>query len=340
MSNSRNPFSSSNAAPASAPPPYSPTAANGGARAQNQYAPPSGPPPGHYQASSNQGGTSAPQQNLMDFDPRTYVSSTGGAAAPPQSIVADHAKRLSTQNQSAPQGSMSRQPSVKENQLELLKTYDCIFVIDDSSSMNVNEGPNGTIIRSRWEEARDSLAGMVELAAKMDDDGVDVHFLNSERCLIGCRDPLAVRAMFDSIVPDGVTPMGTKLEMLLLQYMDDIETYKQTRKGIEPKKRNYICLTDGSPTDDPESVIVAVARRLDRGNFPLSQIGIQFLQVGNDSEAKEALEELDDALSSQHGIRDIVDTVLYSNLALNPDMILKALLGGINRRLDKQKAQR
>ena len=66
------------------------------------------------------------------------------------------------------------------------------------------------------------------------------------------------------------------------------------------------------------------------------QIGIQFVQVGNDSEAKEALEELDDALSSQHSIRDIVDTVPYQNLALNPETIIKALLGGINRRLDRR----
>lgn len=342
MSSSRNPFASQGAAPP--PPPYSPVSS------QQQYAPPPGPPPGFQpgassynspQASSFQG-----SQNLMNTDPRTYISPSPSsqssaailnASAQQYSVVADHAKRLSAQGQSNTYGLGARQPSIKENQLDLLKTYDCIFVVDDSGSMNVNEEAGG---RSRWEEARDALAGMVEIAARIDDDGVDVHFLNSEKCLIGCRDPLEVKRIFDSIIPDGATPMGTKLEMLLLQYMDDIETYKQKRSGKEPKKRNYICLTDGSPTDDPESVIVAVARRLDRGNFPLSQIGIQFLQVGNDIEAKESLEELDDALSSQHQIRDIVDTVLYSNLAINPDMILKALLGGINRRLDKQNAQR
>jgi len=31
--------------------------------------------------------------------------------------------------------------------------------------------------------------------------------------------------------------------------------------------------------DDPESVIVAIARRLDEGRFPISQVGIQFVQV-------------------------------------------------------------
>lgn len=31
----------------------------------------------------------------------------------------------------------------------------------------------------RWQEARDALASVVATAAKYDDDGVDVHFLNS-----------------------------------------------------------------------------------------------------------------------------------------------------------------
>lgn len=31
--------------------------------------------------------------------------------------------------------------------------------------------------------------------------------------------------------------------------------------------------------DDPESVIVTAARRLDAGKFPITQVGIQFIQV-------------------------------------------------------------
>ncbi|PWN37003.1 uncharacterized protein FA14DRAFT_117938 [Meira miltonrushii] len=234
------------------------------------------------------------------------------------------------------QASTRRQPSIKENQLEFLRAYDTIFIVDDSSSMNVNERPDGSIGKSRWEEARDALAGMVELAAKYDDDGVELHFLNSEKCLLNCHDPRQVKQLFDSIIPEGLTPTGTKLEMLLLQYMDDIETHKQTKAGTPPKKRNYVIITDGTPTDDPESVIVAIASRLDRGNFPLTQIGVQFVQVGDDADAREALEELDDALQAQHSCRDIVDTVPYSGMALNPDLLVKALLGGINRRLDRQ----
>ena len=50
-------------------------------------------------------------------------------------------------------------------------------------------------------------------------------------------------------------------------------------------------ITDGAATDDPESVIVSVAQRLDAGRFPLSQVGMQFIQVGNDAQASTALQD-------------------------------------------------
>jgi hypothetical protein len=64
------------------------------------------------------------------------------------------------------------------------------------------------------------------------------------------------------------------------------------------------CLTRRSSlADDPESVIITAARRLDARNFPLSQLGIQFVQIGNDPSASEALAELDDGLAAAHGVR-------------------------------------
>jgi len=57
------------------------------------------------------------------------------------------------------------------------------------------------------------------------------------------------------------------------------------------------------PADDPESVIVTAAKRLDARHFPLSQVGIQFVQIGDDARATDALKELDENLASAHGIR-------------------------------------
>jgi len=93
---------------------------------------------------------------------------------------------------------------------------------------------------------------------------------------------------------------------------------------------------DGAPTDDPESVIMTAARRLDKNNFPLSQVGIQFVQIGTDPEATEALRQLDDELSGKHDVRDMVDTTPYTGQQLTADVLTKILLGGINRRVDRR----
>jgi hypothetical protein len=58
-----------------------------------------------------------------------------------------------------------------------------------------------------------------------------------------------------------------------------------------------------STADDPESVIVTAAKRLDARHFLLSQIGIQFVQIGDDPKATDALRELDENLANVHGIR-------------------------------------
>ncbi|KAG8785395.1 hypothetical protein FRC12_017655 [Ceratobasidium sp. 428] len=237
-----------------------------------------------------------------------------------------------------------------ENALELLKEYDTVFLIDDSGSM----------AGSLWREAGEALEGVARVAAQYDDDGIDIHFLNSRESLIGAqvgqtitygcidsshltlnKNETQIRELFARIHPRGQTPTGARLDSLLRSYVASIErAYKATSStdssitGIKPV--NFIVITDGAPTDEPEDVIVAVARRLDRGDFPLSQLGVQFVQIGNDPEAKAALEELDDDLSEKYGIRDIVDTTPYPEGGLNGETLIKILLGGINRRVDKR----
>lgn len=101
----------------------------------------------------------------------------------------------------------------------------------------------------------------------------------------------------------GITPTGAKLEELLLEYLLRLEQTLFDPAAPAVKPVNFIVITDGAPTDDPESVIITAARRLDNNNFPLSQVGIQFVQIGSDPEATEALRALDDELSGKHNIR-------------------------------------
>ncbi|EPS98744.1 hypothetical protein FOMPIDRAFT_1125795 [Fomitopsis schrenkii] len=227
-----------------------------------------------------------------------------------------------------------RQNSV-ENALETLRKYNTVIVVDDSGSMR----------GKRWQEARDALAALAEIASKYDADGIDVCFLNSKHVGNNMKSPELVRRLFDTVRPEGPTPIGEKLESLLLYYMDNLEKAKahadegdhSLMRMIKPV--NYIVITDGAPTDDPEAVIVTTARRLDSHNFPLTQVGIQFVQIGNSRDATAFLNELDNGLGQNYGIRDIVDTTPYIGGQLSAELIIKILLGGINRRVDKRGGQ-
>jgi len=59
-------------------------------------------------------------------------------------------------------------------------------------------------------------------------------------------------------------------------------------------------------------VIIAAARRLDQHEVPLKQFGVQFAQIGDDPEAAEALQELDDDLAAAHGIRVRVSRLFHT----------------------------
>ncbi|KAG8755451.1 hypothetical protein FRC14_004033 [Serendipita sp. 396] len=259
------------------------------------------------------------------------VNTTSNRYAPPPNNPPTNSSpnNRATYNPRSP----SRRASVEDPLLQLIK-YDTVIIVDDSSSM---AGP-------LWFEAREALSGLSDLAGKYDTDGIDVHFLNSSLVGNGLRNAQEVKRLFDSVVPDGITPTGEKLEALLLDYLLRLETAKQQADAGDPsalaavKPVNYLVITDGAPSDDPETVIVTAARRLDAGKFPITQVGIQFVQIGSDPSAAEILRELDDDLAGRYGIRDIVDTTSYSGHQLDASTLTKCLLGGINRRVDRRGA--
>jgi len=219
-----------------------------------------------------------------------------------------------------------RQESI-EDALVTLRAYDTTIIVDDSGSM-----------WNRWGEAKRALSTLASYVTDYDTDGISIHFINSSTTGHNMRDAEAVEKLFRTVQPGGATPLGGKLEELLLIYLEKIETEKN-RDSKRPKDRSkpvgYIVITDGVPTDDPASVIAAAAARLDKGNFPLTQVGIQFVQIGSIRSATEYLKTLDDDLQNTRGVRDIVDCTPYTGGPITGDLLTKILLGGINRRVDR-----
>ena len=220
-----------------------------------------------------------------------------------------------------------------DNPYAFLSTFDTIFLIDDSGSMAGRS----------WRETSLAIASIAPICTAHDKDGIDIYFLNAPDSpnYQNITRPNEVQRIFETVKPGGGTPTGTKLNSILKPYLKECEAKKSNMEAVKPL--NIIVITDGVPTDDPESVIVSYAKKLEKLDAPPWQVGIQFFQVGEETGAAEALQELDDGIESMGGgIRDIVDTVPWKsqnggNMGLNADGILKVVLGAVNRRLDRKR---
>ncbi|KAJ7755327.1 hypothetical protein DFH07DRAFT_491203 [Mycena maculata] len=208
-----------------------------------------------------------------------------------------------------------------ESALELLRNFQTILIVDDSRSMR------GEL----WKQAGKALQDLAAVASEFDADGLEIYFLNSPVFAKGVKSAEEVESVFNKVTPTSSTPIGRRLQSLLGPYLSALES------NPDLKRVNYIIITDGAPTDraetDPELVIVNAARELDSRHALLTQVGIQFLLIGNNTAARRYLESLDDNLRTKYNIRDIVDTT-YAPTDKPLDMI-KILTGGINRRVDE-----
>lgn len=115
----------------------------------------------------------------------------------------------------------------------------------------------------RWRDTRAALADLAGTASEYDVDGVEIHFLNSPVVGSNIKSAQAVESLFDSIDPDGITPTGEKLEIILLGYILQIEEAQDhdraepvgkgtALKGIKPL--NIIVITDGEPCASQQHV--------------------------------------------------------------------------------------
>ncbi|KAH0545385.1 hypothetical protein FGG08_000526 [Glutinoglossum americanum] len=188
----------------------------------------------------------------------------------------------------------------EELALSNLRRFDTIFLVDDSGSMR---GP-------RWRETAQALKEVAKRAVKYDRNGVDIRFLNSTW---ENRDNLAnvsdVAEVFARVIPDGATPTGDALDTELCDYMVKYRADRRT------KKLNLIVLTGGAPEcpQEVEDAIVKFAKELESLHAAKSQVGVQFVQVGDDPEATTFLKSLDDSLQSKYGLDRDVKTHPPSN---------------------------
>jgi len=176
---------------------------------------------------------------------------------------------------------------------------------------------------------------LVRVGSRYDRGGIKIHFLNkkeADKKVKNLADLQRLRKKVRNPGRNTYTPIGDVLDTLLLQYGRKTGDCPG-RLGV--KKRVFLVITDGAPTDAPQDTIIRAANFFHQGRFPLDQVGIQFIQVGNDPNATKYLEELDEDLAKDENIRDMVDTIKSNGNDLEGDALIKALTGGFNRRQDR-----
>ncbi|KAH0559489.1 hypothetical protein GP486_003997 [Trichoglossum hirsutum] len=233
-----------------------------------------------------------------------------------------------------------------------LALLDTIFVIDDTGSMQVaadSNDPAGPDRKSRWNVLTQSMQYIANIAAEYAPDGVGIYFLKSTHLnktnIKSGQEVLNLLAQVDLGQGMGGTYFATALAEILgpyaARYRDFFEAAKRRRKADRVRPLNVIVLTDGKADDasSTKRIIIRIGKQLDDMFASDSQIGLQFLQVGDDQDAAEWLKSLDNDLESEHDIRDYVDTRAFDDPQNSPDFtknLREILLGAIDRDIDNQ----
>jgi Mg-chelatase subunit ChlD len=143
-----------------------------------------------------------------------------------------------------------------------LRSFDTAFLIDDSGSMAGRS----------WKETAKALEAITPICTQRDADGIDIYFLNHPDSSLykNVTSAGTVVEIFQTVRPRGGTPTGQRLNNILRPYLRKYEQDPDNTKPI-----NIIIITDGEPSDDVESPIIAAARKLDKLEAPSWQVGIQ-----------------------------------------------------------------
>lgn len=217
-------------------------------------------------------------------------------------------------NPSAPPANEAlRKPSTDDQIQAFLTKCDFFILIDKSGSMkyDIEEGAS----ESRWDVVRESLRMIVENAAALDKDGVDVCLFGSNVSWYeGIESAEKVDLLFKE-KPRGSTNLTEALKQTF-------QKHKERKEENPEQKTIVLTITDGKP-DDPESVEEAIIEFAKTGLNPENiisekkgkkttkfthEFGIRFFQVGNDKGATEFLKFLDRDLRAE------VDIVCTGNI--------------------------
>ncbi|KAJ3284683.1 hypothetical protein HDU79_007961 [Rhizoclosmatium sp. JEL0117] len=202
-----------------------------------------------------------------------------------------------------------------------------LFLVDDSVSMNqFTDDP------TRWVTLRNLLSEIIPQISIQDPYGVDLLFLNDPSILSGIKDSDWVKSAFEHVGEPQGTHTGRRVRDLLDAY-SAVLRYDST---IQPL--NLVVFTDGDINDETLlcRTIANYVEKLARRGYAGHQIGIEFVQIGDDEEAAEALIELERVINGHHTkySRHVVGITPAGRIKLSPFNVLSVISSGIVKRVN------
>lgn len=196
-----------------------------------------------------------------------------------------------------------------------LEGRDFSVLIDRSGSMAMGNGS-----QTRWQSAQEGAVALASKCAQFDPDGIEVMLFGSKVIKFDDVTPDKVAAIFKEYDPMGSTNLTGCLEAYFSGYFERKTTGKAKAKG-----EVVLVITDGEPDNRASvaKVIVEATKKLERED----ELGITFIQVGDDKGATDFLKFLDDDLEKQGAKYDIVDTITLVDCESKPltQVLLDAL---------------
>lgn len=191
---------------------------------------------------------------------------------------------------------------------------DYVVIVDMSGSMN-----SRTEKSTRWDEAREALEFLVGPICELDPDGITLYFF-SDYCerIDNITSPETVKNLFEKKKPSGSTNLSGVLKK-------EFDLFFQRKADGKAKFETILVITDGAPNCQETVVkeIIKASKKIDDDD----ELSISFIQIGNESGARDYLKRLDNDLEKDGAKFDIVDTRTYDEMMGMgvPELIVKSI---------------
>lgn len=203
----------------------------------------------------------------------------------------------------------------------LLKNRDYTVIVAKSES-SVLQALGGA--DQRWLAAQLSLVTLAKKCEEMDPDGITIYISSNETQAIGSfkKYERVFSGQIDQVFLENHPPASLDLAAVLQAALHDYFVRKEMAPG-NSKSETIVVMTDGEPADRMTiaKAIVEATQKMERDE----ELGVGFVQVGDDAITSGFLHMLDEDLQAAGAKFDIVHTDLLTDLT-SADALTQFLL--------------